>query len=89
MERGVPVHMVAWGDAAWANRPDNVGSTEGIIIGLATQSLIDGKLAPVSILGWRSAKIDPPRHLRSLSNDAIAALTPGLVITDSENLYDK
>lgn len=58
MPRLAPVRMVAWGDAARANRPDQVGSTEGIVIGLAPQSLINGELSPVSILGRRSSKID-------------------------------
>lgn len=122
MDRLAPIHMVAWGDAAWANRPDQVGSTEGIVIGLSTQALVDGKLAPASVFAWRSSKIDrtsrspacaethavvdaedelyhlrylwselhhPPKKLSAMSNDAIAALTPGLTITDSKNLYDK
>ena len=51
------VDLVAWGDAAWANRPDNVNSTEGLICGLAPRSLRKGELSKVTLLSWKSGKI--------------------------------
>ena len=122
MIKGEAVDLVAWGDAAWANRPDHSSSTEGVIIGLAPRKLREGKLAPVSLLGWHSTKIDrtarspacaethavvdaedelyhlrflwsemhhSPKALEHLHVDQVAALTPGLTITDSKNLFGK
>ena len=122
MKKGEPIDLIAWGDAAWANRPDNTSSTEGIVLGLAPRKLRDGDLAPVTLLGWHSAKIDrvcrspacaethavvdaedelfhlrymwselhhPITKLSQLSEDKVAGLTTGIVVTDSKNLYDK
>ena len=63
LPKGEPLDIVAWADAAWANRPDNVNSTGGIVIGGASRSLRDGVLTPVSLLAWHSYKID--RNSRS------------------------
>ena len=122
MKKKEPVDLIAWGDAAWANRPDNASSTEGIVLGLATRKLRDGELAPVTLLGWHSAKIDrvcrspacaethaivdaedelfhsrylwselqyPITKLSQLTEERVAGLTTGIVVTDSKNLYDK
>lgn len=122
MKKKEPVDLIAWGDAAWANRPDNTSSTEGIVLGLATRKLRDGELAPVTLLGWHSAKIDrvcrspacaethaivdaedelfhlrylwselqyPITKLSQLTEERVAGLTTGTVVTDSKNLYDK
>ena len=43
-DKGTPLDMVAWADAAWANCPDNTSSTGGIVIGAAPRQLRDGKL---------------------------------------------
>eukprot|EP00435_Cladocopium_sp_Y103_P052562 s251_g16.t1 len=48
--------LFAWADAASQNRPDG-GSTQGIVIGLATEGLLRGECEPVSILAWHSSKI--------------------------------
>ena len=122
MKKLEPVDLVAWGDAGWANRPDNTSSTEGIIIGIAPRTLRDGKMSPVTLLSWHSNKIDrtcrspacaethavvdaedelyhlrhmwsemhhSPKRLSKMSPDEIVALTSGLTVTDSKNLYDK
>lgn len=56
--QGAPIDLVSWADAAWANRPDHTNSTGGIIIGAATRDLREGKLTAVTLLSWRSYKID-------------------------------
>jgi hypothetical protein len=57
LKKGEKVDLVTWGDAAWANRPDHVNSTEGLICGLAPQSLRRGELSKVTLLYWKSGKI--------------------------------
>ena len=47
----------AWVDAANENRHDG-GSTQGIFIGLAPQSMLQGELCGVSPIAWHSHKID-------------------------------
>ena len=49
-------HLYAWADAASQNRPDG-GSTQGIVIGFATENLLHGSCEPVSIIAWHSSKI--------------------------------
>lgn len=50
MAKDAPVELVAWGGAAWANRPDGINSTEGIVVGLASQALRKGSLTEVTLL---------------------------------------
>ena len=45
MTKGEPLDMVAWADAAWANRPDGSSSTGGLVFAAAPQSLRDGHLS--------------------------------------------
>ena len=52
------LEMIAWTDAAWANRPNNVDSTEGIFIGLTDQKLRQGLQSRVTPIHWRSGKIE-------------------------------
>ena len=54
---GTPLGLFAWVDAASQNRPDG-GSTQGIVIGLAPESLLQGEMAPVSAVAWHSNRID-------------------------------
>ena len=122
LQKGETVDLIAWGDAAWANRPDQINSTEGIVIGLAPRTLREGSLSKVTLLSWRSGKIGrkcrspacaeihavvnaedelyhmrylwselnhPPGCLMRLSADNIVMLSPGIVVTDSKNLYDR
>ena len=49
--------MFAWVDAGSQNRPDG-GSTQGILIGLAPLSMLQGDIGQVSLIGWHSNKID-------------------------------
>ena len=49
--------LVAWVDAGNANRPDG-GSTQGIILGMSTNELLQGQVQPVSPIGWHSQKIE-------------------------------
>ena len=120
---GAPhLEAVCWADAAWANRPDRESSTEGIIIGLSSPNLAEGAVTPVSLMLWRSSKIDRKcrspacaetkgvvngeddlYHLRYLWSemnvpreqrynwhpDSVVTLTPGILVTDSKNLWDK
>lgn len=51
------IDLVAWADAAWANRPDFINSTGGIVIGGVPQGLKHGDVTSVSLLNWRSYKI--------------------------------
>lgn len=52
-----PLVMACWVDAGWANRPNNVDSTEGIFVGMAPQQLEQGAECNISPLSWRSGKI--------------------------------
>ena len=52
-----PLGMYAWVDAGNQNRPDG-GSTQGILIGLAPSSMLQGALGKVSLMSWHSNKID-------------------------------
>ena len=122
MEKGEPLDMVAWADAAWANRPDGSSSTGGLVFAAAPQSLRQGHLANISLLSWRSYKIDrasrspacaethavvdgedelfhirylwsefqhPPTALQALDSNEIVRLSPGILVSDSKNFYDK
>ncbi|CAE7237210.1 RE1 [Symbiodinium pilosum] len=71
---------VCWADAAWANRPDGKSSTEGIVLGFSSPNLAKGALAPVSLMLWRSSKID--RTCRSPA----CAETKG-VVNGEDDLY--
>ncbi|CAE7426607.1 unnamed protein product [Symbiodinium pilosum] len=74
------LELVCWADAAWANRPDGKSSTEGIVIGFSSPALLEGKIAPVSLMYWRSGKID--RTCRSPA----CAETKG-VVNGEDDLY--
>ena len=47
----------AWVDAANENRQDG-GSTQGIFIGIAPVSLLQGELCPISPVAWHSHEVD-------------------------------
>ncbi|CAE7420984.1 RE1 [Symbiodinium sp. CCMP2592] len=47
----------AWVDAGSQNRPDG-SSTQGILIGLAPVSMLQGEVGQVSLMSWHSNKID-------------------------------
>ena len=49
--------LVAWVDAANANRSDG-GSTQGIFLGMTDVNIMKGELSPVSPVAWHSQKID-------------------------------
>jgi hypothetical protein len=111
--------LVMWGDAAFANRCSGE-STEGRILGCATQSFLEGNESAVSLISWRSAKLDrvsrspPGAEVQAIVNAedeltgarfALAELlgqtidiscpwktvaqVPGLVMTDSKDLFDR
>ena len=48
---------LAWGDAAQANRPDGA-STGGMVIGLTVPEVMEGREVPVSLILWKSWKLD-------------------------------
>ena len=52
------LEMIAWTDAAWANRPNDIDSTEGIFIGMTDPRLRQGLQSKVTPLHWRSGKIE-------------------------------
>ena len=54
----LPLHVVGWCDAAWANRPDGSSSTAGVLVGMSSPGLENGEQSPISIISWRSSKID-------------------------------
>ncbi|CAE7220198.1 RE1 [Symbiodinium sp. CCMP2592] len=56
-EEGTELGAYAWVDAGSQNRPDG-GSTQGVLIGLAPTSLLQGEVCPVSVMAWHSNKID-------------------------------
>ena len=74
------LELVCWADAAWANRPDGKSSTEGVVIGMSTPELLQGKIAGVSLIHWRSGRID--RTCRSPA----CAETKG-VVNGEDDLY--
>ena len=49
--------LVSWTDASSQNRHDG-SSTEGIMIGMAPQTILNGEVVSVSPMFWRSGKID-------------------------------
>ena len=49
--------LAAWCDASSQNRHDG-GSTEGILIGVSNKDLIEGKVARISPVFWKSGRID-------------------------------
>ena len=53
----VELGLFAWVDAASQNRRDG-GSTQGIMIGLAPLSLLQGEVCPVTPVAWHSHRID-------------------------------
>lgn len=122
MTKGEPLDMIAWADAAWANRPDGSSSTGGLVFAAAPQSLRQGQLSDISLLSWRSYKIDrasrspacaethavvdgedelfhirymwselhhPPSKLQVIDANEIVRLSPGILVSDSKNFYDK
>lgn len=50
--------MACWTDAAWANRPNNKDSTEGIFVGIAEPRLEFGFETNITPVYWRSGKIE-------------------------------
>ncbi|CAE7207379.1 RE1, partial [Symbiodinium sp. CCMP2456] len=52
----VPLGPVAWVDAASQSRVDG-GSTEGIVIGMAPQGLLQGEVCEISLMSWHSSKV--------------------------------
>ena len=74
------VHFVAWSDAALANRKD-LSSTGGFVIAATTPGMIQGETSPLSLMAWRSAKLQ--RKARS----SLAAEAQALADTDQELMY--
>ena len=71
----IPVEQLSlycWVDAGSQNRHDG-SSTQGIVIGTGPKALLTGECAPVSLIAWRSQKID--RKCRSPgAAEALAAI---------------
>ena len=62
--------MIAWADAADQNRPKG-GSTQGIVLGVADKTLLQGACVPVSLISWHSSRIQ-----RICSSPGAARLWP-------------
>ena len=52
------LELAVWTDAAHANRPNGVDSTEGIFVGMSNHCLREGQEAKVTAIHWRSGKIE-------------------------------
>ena len=52
-----PLALYAWVDAGSQNRRDG-SSTQGILVGLGPESLLQGSLGKISVISWHSNKID-------------------------------
>ena len=64
--------MYVWVDAGSQNRPDG-SSTQGILLGVASNRLLKGEVCPISFISWHSQKID--RQCRSPgAAEALAAV---------------
>ena len=55
--RSEELAIYTWVDAASQNRRDG-GSTQGILVGIRPQSMLNGELGKISLLAWHSSKID-------------------------------
>ena len=64
--------VVAWSDAAWANRPDG-GSTGGLFVGMAPASIKNGSRTSVTMISHGSGKL--PRVARSSLSAEVQNLT--------------
>lgn len=51
--------MLHFGDAGHINRPDG-GSTGGYVTGISTPEILEGKESKMSVIDWRSWKLDRP-----------------------------
>ena len=54
---GQELGMFAWVDAGSQNRLDG-GSTQGIVIGIAPVTLLQGEVCPISLMAWHSNRIE-------------------------------
>ena len=72
--------IIAWSDAALANRVD-LGSTGGYLIGFAHRDMLDGKRGPVNPISWGSHK------LRRVCRSSLAAETQALSEAEQEMMY--
>ena len=52
------IELVAWADAAHANRPNGSDSTLGVFIGTSTKALREGREENVTPIFWRSSKAE-------------------------------
>ena len=57
-DKEAQLYMVAWADAAWANRPNGKDSTAGVFIGMSDEGLAEGLERNISPIHWRSSKIE-------------------------------
>ena len=79
----------AWVDASLQNRDDGK-STQGMVIGVTDRRIMDGHLSPLNLAHWSSTKIE--RMCRSPGREKAesqAAEIPGVVVTDSKNVFDR
>eukprot|EP00435_Cladocopium_sp_Y103_P068282 s815_g31.t1 len=80
-ERDEDLTLVAWSDAALANRPD-LGSTGGYIIGFVNKQFIDGhERGQVNVMAWGS------HRLKRVCRSSLAAETQALAEAEQELMY--
>ena len=70
----VEVGLFVWADAAGQNRKDG-SSTQGLFLGLAPVTLLEGKMEKVTPIGWHATKID--RVVRSPGAAEAASVVNG------------
>jgi hypothetical protein len=67
------IGVVAWGDAAWANRPDG-SSTGGTFVGIADiKALERGEMTHINLVSWKTQKLK--RKSRSSTAAEIQAIS--------------
>ena len=80
-ERDEDLVLVAWSDAALANRPD-LSSTGGYIIGFVHKDMVDqGVRGPVNVMSWSSSK------LKRVCRSSLAAETQALAECEQELMF--
>eukprot|EP00435_Cladocopium_sp_Y103_P011911 s1821_g3.t1 len=73
--------LVAWSDAALANRPD-LGSTGGYIIGFVHKSMVESQMSgQVNVMSWGSHK------LKRVCRSSLAAEAQALAEAEQELMY--
>ena len=60
--KGQNLELIAWSDAAWANRPNGSDSTEGTFTGMGAAALGEGNEAAVTPIDWAVSTVSAGRQ---------------------------